>query len=174
MIRSKVYLAGIIVVLAALAAGLGTSGSCAFTRERKIVSGESLLGLIENNATVTLLRGYYKCHQTERGDVAAYHAGKPDLIIKIVAAVPGDAWSIEDLASGHKIIVNGRSLRNPAGEEYLIDDRAARMLNLYVRDYKGVIPVDAYLLLGTAISGAYDSTSIGLIGQSDIIGKIEF
>jgi type IV secretory pathway protease TraF len=47
------------------------------------------------------------------------------------------------------------------------------MLSLYEKDYKGVIPKNAYLLLGNRISGSVDSTTFGLVEKSDIIAKVE-
>jgi type IV secretory pathway protease TraF len=47
------------------------------------------------------------------------------------------------------------------------------MLSLYEKDYKGVIPENAYLLLGNLIFGSLDSTHFGLIDKSGIVAKVE-
>jgi len=47
------------------------------------------------------------------------------------------------------------------------------MLSLYERDYKGVIPENAYLLLGNRASGSVDSTTFGLVDKSGIVAKVE-
>jgi type IV secretory pathway protease TraF len=47
------------------------------------------------------------------------------------------------------------------------------MLSLYERDYKGIIPENAYLLLGNNISNSIDSTVFGLVDKSGIIAKVE-
>ncbi|MEK7212166.1 MAG: S26 family signal peptidase [Patescibacteria group bacterium] len=58
------------------------------------------------------------------------------------------------------------------GKPYLVGDSSYRMLSLYINDYKGQIPVNAYLLLGDNPGGSYDSTAFGLVGRSDILGKV--
>jgi hypothetical protein len=44
------------------------------------------------------------------------------------------------------------------------------MLELYMHDYRSVIPADAFLVLGGAPEGTDDSTRCGLIARSDIEG----
>jgi len=46
------------------------------------------------------------------------------------------------------------------------------MLSLYERDYKGVIPKNAYLILGNLVEGSLDSSRFGLVGKSDFLGKV--
>ena len=46
------------------------------------------------------------------------------------------------------------------------------MISLYIKDYKGIIPPDTYLILGDNPFGTYDSTRFGLIDKSNIVGKV--
>ena len=46
------------------------------------------------------------------------------------------------------------------------------MLELYINDYQGVIPANAYLILGNQAEGSLDSIRFGLIGKEGIVGKI--
>ncbi|MBI1961439.1 MAG: signal peptidase I, partial [Parcubacteria group bacterium] len=43
---------------------------------------------------------------------------------------------------------------------------------LYVRDYAGVVPGGAYLVLGNRATGSDDSTVFGLIDANRIKGKV--
>jgi len=46
------------------------------------------------------------------------------------------------------------------------------MLSLYEKSYNGIIPEKSLLILGNVIEGSQDSIQFGLVGQSDILGKI--
>jgi type IV secretory pathway protease TraF len=53
-----------------------------------------------------------------------------------------------------------------------LDERGYRVLSLYEKDYKGIIPEDAYLILGNLPQGSLDSSHFGLVGKKDILGKV--
>lgn len=71
------------------------------------------------------------------------------------------------------VSVSGETLKNSQSEPYLLGEGGYRILSLYERDYKGIIPPDTYLILGNLASGSLDSTRFGLVGKSDILGKAE-
>lgn len=142
------------------------------TEERE-VRGESLTGLIERGSSVRVLFGYYGCHEIEKEDVVAYnYAGNPNPVIKIVKAVPGDTFKLKKAPGGWNLLVNGKVLKNSGKEPYLFDERGRRMLSLYESDYRGVVPPQAYLILGNLARGSLDSSRFGLVHQSDILGKV--
>jgi signal peptidase I len=99
------------------------------------------------------------------------YGGNENLLIKIVKGLPGDKFSLQKTEGGWHILINGKVLKNSENKPYLLDERSYRMLSLYERDYKGVIPENAYLILGNLVSGTLDSTSFGLVGKQDILGK---
>ena len=149
-------------------------GNCAsqIRTEEDIVNGTSLSGLIENGAKILVYYGYYDCNEVERGDTVIYgYAGNKEPLIKIVRAVPGDRFELKKSGNGWNILINGKVLENSEGLDYNVNDSAYRMLHLYESDYQGVIPGNAYLLLGNLVSGTLDSTHFGLAGKSDILGK---
>lgn len=138
--------------------------------------GNSLTPLINPGQTVKLIYGYYDNQSVKREDIVAYnYAGnKAAPIIKIVKAVPGDKWRLEknNQSDDYQIIVNGQPLKNSEGEFYQIPEAKIRMLELYARDYP-ILPENTYLILGNQIAGTLDATRFGLIGKSDIIGRVE-
>lgn len=145
------------------------TGACPTEDKEFTVKGDSLSGVIENGASVTLLGGYYACNEIMRGDIVVYNfSGSGDPLIKVVRGIPGDKFAI---ANGN-IVLNGQVLKTSKDEPYVLSSRAINMLNLYIKDYKGVIPNEAYLILGNVASGSLDSTSFGLVGKSDISGKV--
>ncbi len=148
-----------------------TSSSCPVQTEERTVEGTSMTPLVKPGETVKVLLGYYACRSIERGDIVLYrYAGDPNPLVKMVQAVPGDHWSLENKNGYFLILVNSRVLRNSEGKEYQIPD-TNKMLPLYTQSYP-VIPKDAYLILGDEIGGSLDSTHFGLVGQSDILGKV--
>ncbi len=151
------------------------NGQCPIEIEERIVRGGSLQGLIEDGQTVKVLFGYYNCHKIERGDVVLYDfAGNKEPVIKIVKGIEGDSFHLVKVDGGYHILINGEIIKNAQGEPYLIDQSGYKMLSLYEKDYSGIIPKDAYLILGNLTYGSLDSTRFGLIDKSDILGKVEY
>ena len=148
--------------------------SCPVQYAPYTVSGNSLEGLIRPGTMVRIANGYYKCHPVERGDIVAYRFPESAPLVKVVRAIPGDMWEIvlnTDRAS-YEIIVNGSPLTTSRGERYQLSEDAKRLLALYVRDFKNVIPPDSFLLLGNLPGGSFDSSAFGLAAKSDVIGKV--
>jgi len=147
---------------------------CVTSVEERTVRGSSMTGLLSDGDTVSVQFGYYGCNAPQKGDVALVHfAGDANPLIKIVKATPGDSFSLSEAGCGWKIIVNGQALRNANGAEYCIGYSGYRMLLLYVQSYDGIIPQDAYLVLGNLVAGSTDSTRFGLTSRGSLLGKVE-
>lgn len=148
--------------------------SCITKIENRTVRGASMSGLIENNSTVRILFGYYGCNEIARGEIAAYnYSGNENPIIKIVKGIPRDKFHLQKTDGGWNILINGEVAKNSQSEPYLLGESGYRMLSLYEKDYNGSIPENTYLLLGNLASGSLDSTRFGLVGKSEILGKVE-
>lgn len=146
---------------------------CVTRMEERVVSGASLSGVIEEGDSVTLLFDYYKCNPVKPGDIVAYqHPAFQDPIIKIVRGLPGDSFKLESTAEGAVILVNNQTVKIKGGEPYLLDERGARLLGLYEKDYKGKVPEAAYLILGNS-RDSLDSSRFGFISESNIAGKVK-
>ena len=150
------------------------SQDCSIKIEEMTVRGSSLDPLIKPEQTIKALFGYYNCHEIERGDVVLFdYAGNKNPLIKVVKGIPGDKFELRETEGGWNIIVNNKYVKNFEGKPYLISGNRYKMLALYERDYKGMIPENAYLLLSNQISGSVDSTRFGLVDKSGIIAKVE-
>ncbi|MBI5306556.1 signal peptidase I [Candidatus Wolfebacteria bacterium] len=150
---------------------------CVNKIEDRLVRGNSLSGLIEPGASVKILFGFYDCHEIKAGDIIAYnYSGNPEPLIKIVRAVPGDKFQLKRSSDDQNIniLINGEIIKNSQNQPYLLDTKGYKMLSLYEKDYKGIIPKDTYLILGNLANGSLDSAHFGLIDKSDILGKVEF
>ncbi len=146
---------------------------CVSKTEERIVSGTSLSGVLEPGTKIKILYDYYQCHEVQRGDVIVFQPD-PEMnpVVKIIKGLPGDKLSLQGDGKNWNILINGEILKTSTGDAYQVNDNAFQMLSLYIRDYNGVIPPGAHLLLGNAISGSSDSTKYGLIDISDIIGRV--
>jgi len=148
--------------------------TCVSEQTDEIVRGQSLSGVIEEGQTVKLLRNFYNCNPVQRGDIIAYNlSGRTEPIIKIVKGLPGDEFKLEqNQRGGYNIIINNKILTVSTGAPYELPAGRQKMLELYIHDYNGVIPPDAYLIFGNLSSGSLDSTRFGLVGKEGIAGKI--
>lgn len=136
------------------------------------VRGNSLAGLVEDGAVLKILMGYYKCHPVERDDIIVYNYPGGDPLVKIAKGISGDKFQLKESAAGcWNILINDKIIKNSQNLPYCISEQGYRMLSLYEKDYSGVIPQDAYLILGNSTGGSLDSTRFGLVGKNDILGK---
>lgn len=150
-----------------------TKKKCAVKNEQREVRGKSLSYILEEGEYIKILRGFYDCYDVRRDDVVAYaYAGRPNPIIKVVRAMPGDTLALKNYEKGTRILVNGKELTTSKGEYYELDLRAARMLKLYVDDYGKGLPENAYLILGNIPNGSLDSSRFGLVSKTDFLGKV--
>lgn len=147
------------------------SDSDCFVRPVRI-SGSSMSPLIANGSVVEMVFGDRQClADIKKRDIVLYNSGADKLpLIKMVKAVAGDSFSVDQ----GKIIVNGEILRNSQGLMYNLNKARARVIQMYVNDYKGIIPKNAYLVLGDNTRGTKDSSRFGLVHQNDIIAKMQF
>ncbi len=165
----------IIVITALIVVILFSSAfkNCPIKIEEKIVRGNSLEPLIKDGETIEVLFGYYDCHPIQRNDIVLYsYSGNKNPIIKIIKGIPGDKFSLKKTNNGWYILINGEILKNSENQPYIFDDQGYRLLSLYEKDYKGIIPEDAYLLLGNLPQGSLDSSHFGLVGKKNILGKV--
>jgi len=102
--------------------------------------------------------------ELRRGDIVMADITGYGLQVKIVRAVPGDVFEVEN----GRIFINGRKLKNNEGAEYRVNDRAARRFSMY----EPIIPPDNYLLLTNIIIGRDDSRRWGLIHRKQIKARI--
>jgi signal peptidase I len=144
--------------------------SCDIRFEEKAVRGVSLRGILEDGEHVLLAYNYYDCNDVELGDIIAYsYGGREVPVIKMVKGQPGDTLSLERQPNNTSVIaINGHLLKNSFGEIYALSEKGSKLLRLY----EGIIPDEAYLILGNTAHGSLDSTRFGLVHKSDIIGKV--
>jgi signal peptidase I len=149
--------------------------NCNFTSEEYTVRGDSLQGIVEDGQIVKVFPEYYDCYEIKRGDMIVYsYAGNSEPVIKIIKGIPGDRFELRESGSGWNILINEQVLMSSDNQPYLLDVKGYNMLSLYERDYNGVIPENAYLILGNLAGGSVDSTRYGLVSRDDILGKVKY
>lgn len=154
--------------------GKATGEPCRLRHELREVRGSSLEPILRPGSVVRLAMDPEGCLEIGRGDlVALRHSGRGGApLLKLVRALPGDSFGLRALTDGQREIrVNGQALENSEGKPFLLSAANSRMLALYERQYGGLVPEGAYLLLGNDPSGSLDSTRFGLAGRGDILGK---
>ena len=121
--------------------------TCITKTQENIVRGNSLTGLIENGETVKIFYGYYNCNKIRRNDIVIYnYTGNKNPLIKIIKGLPKDNFHLQKTKAGWNIIINNKTAKNSEGMPYILDKQAYAMLSLYEKDYKGIIPENAYLI----------------------------
>ncbi len=168
-------MAGILVfVVAILLVSTGALDRCGATKQFT-VSGFSMQGIFRDGEKVKARTGYYDCHEVTRGDIVLYKYGGKDQnpFIKMIKGLPGDTltFSPDATPSTYRLVLNGETLLTSAGEPYIVNEVQQRILKADLRDEK--IVGGGYLILGNLVSGSIDGRSIGLVGKTDFIGKVD-
>ncbi len=148
--------------------------SCITKTQNDKVIGTSLEPFMKNGTIIRAQYGYYSCNDVEKGDVVLIkYTGSENALIKIVKAVPGDKFELKQ-AEGDtwNILINNEILKNSAGVAYSFSDQHAQNLKLYATDYKNILPINSYLVLGDQPAGTTDSTVFGPIPKETIIAKV--
>lgn len=70
------------------------------------------------------------------------------------------------------LVVEGEIVLNSQEKAYLFSGKRAKMLRLYMDDYKGRLPPDTFLVLGDNMNGTIDSSTFGLVHINDVIGVV--
>ncbi|MFC1596146.1 signal peptidase I [Candidatus Margulisiibacteriota bacterium] len=141
--------------------------------ELRTIRGSSMSGVAEAGDIVDIYFGYYSCYPVTRNDLIIYkHPAHKTPIFKMVKGVPGDSFALQKNNNVWNIMLNGEVLRNNKGNPYIMRGNRHKMLEIYVNDFKGLIPPTAYLVLGNTPSGSLDSTRFGLIDKKNFIGKV--
>lgn len=146
---------------------------CTYHERKQTVRGSSLSPLVEDGRAVLLADDFYECYSIKREDIVEISLGG-HTIAKIIKAIPGDKIAVRKSSDerGWHIIINGRVVKNSQAIPYNLSDSTEKLLGLYIKDYNGIIPQEAYLVLGNNPYGTFDSTRFGLVPKSTIIGKI--
>ena len=146
---------------------------CITKTEERTVRGDSMAGVLEEGDKVKIAFGFYNCHNIERRDLVVYQFTQSEVLIKRVHGVPGDRFSLRKMSDGYwRLIINGDIQKTSEWREYLFDENTKKILSLYEDSYHGIIPDDAYLILGNVATGSVDSTRFGLVGRGDIVAKV--
>jgi signal peptidase I len=159
-----------LIVVGFLSLGNGTSDSVV---EEFKVNGNSLFPIIQDKENIIIDKGYYNVHPINRNNIVLVQfSWRENPLLKIVKAIPSDTIELRESTNGFNVIVNNKVLKTSEGASYVFDGGSADMISLYIQDYNGIIPENAYLVLGNRASGTLDSTKFGLIDKSNIIGKL--
>lgn len=129
------------------------------------VSGASMDPTLHNENMMILNRMSYAIHDVERFDIVVVETPE-NFIIKRVIGLPGETVHYEN----GTLYINDE----PVAEPYIEDQVGQYTYDFTLADIPGgytVIPEGQYLVLGDNRLVSEDSRAIGLIGESQIIGK---
>lgn len=139
------------------------------------VAGASLEPAYKSGAVLEFFTGDQCPYLTfvDYGDLALLKTARAEkLVVKFVRGFSGDkiALAPRNDVGGMVLQINDADVQNSVGALYIIPPARQALLRLYIRDYKGVIPQDSFLLLGDDVQGTLDSTRFGLVHVDDIRG----
>ena len=163
LFRFTIFISVLLVPCAAMAADCLT---IPFARRRRLHVAAYRAGADDRGAGGRRRNALATCNTATWCCFATKEAINP--LIKAIRGLPGETLAVKD----GKIIVNGKPATNSAGEPYQLSPARAAMIELYVHDYHGVIPPDAFLVMGELTRGAADSSRFGLVGHAAMIGKV--
>lgn len=150
----------------------GAYQTCARS-EHFTVRGSSMKGIFEDGQEVRARIGYYRCHDVSRDDFVLYkYAGsEKNPFIKVVKGLPGDTLTfIAEGEDSYKLVLNNELLTTTTGQSYIVTAVQKKILTADLRENKLV--AGGYLILGNISPGSFDGRSLGLVGKSDLSGRV--
>lgn len=138
------------------------------------VNDANMAGIVEQGATVRVVKNFYRCNPIEKGDVVLYRFSElRDPVVRIARAVPGDmfklmrtkdktAWNIE---------INEEVLELD-GKPFRFGSDATPVLSLYEKSSMGKLDEKTIILFGVNPPYENDSTTLGALSISDVVGKV--
>lgn len=126
-------------------------------------------GILANGEETDVLLGYFECNPVDRDQVVVleFKTREGELFVKRVAAKGGDR--LEFFNGQAK--VNGKILKNSAGEAYQFSRRSQHLLSLPLRD--GKIQEGYFLVLSEETRpGAFDSRQYGYVELEHLKGRV--
>lgn len=108
-----------------------------------------------------------------RDSAIVIHGQARTLLLKSVAAVPGDSFEVREGGhfQGSELLVNGKPWGLAEKSPRIFTPTLAASLKRLVSYFHGKIPPESILALGLS-QDSYDSVSIGLISSEDILGVV--
>ena len=150
----------------AIALGLLLLAGCAQpTVQEAIIEGTSMEPLLIDGERTCVDLHAYDNTTPERDDLVMYDF-PGGALVKRVAAVPDDAWTVENDA----LLINGEPATNSEGKTYRVIEREKKMLANYAQ--YNPLPAEHYILLSENPMAGKDSRSYGLANEEDIKGKV--
>lgn len=132
------------------------------------IDGASMEDTFHDSERVIVNKIIYNIKDIGHGDVVVFDMPSDEVFIKRIIGVPGDKIEMRDKV----VYLNDEPLDEPYVKPYEESYRD----NFTLKDF-GVegdtIPEGEYLVLGDNREVSKDSREIGLIDESDIIGKVQ-
>jgi len=154
-----------------------STGDMSCVKQKLDVSQEDefMMGLIEQNTKLVVLKDYYDCNKIQRGDIVyTRFSASIQPIVKVVRAVGGDKFEvIPDGGSKRRyhIKVNGEYVTDRMGK-FTIESLVVPPLQTYQDARNGVLKDDEVMILSNVSPGKSDSASLGLIKDRFVEGKV--
>ncbi len=138
------------------------------------VNDDAMAGVLDKGATVRVVKNFYKCNPVERGDLVLYRFSElRDPVVRVAQAVPGDSFKL--VRSKDKVAWNiqiNEELLEIDGKPFKFGSDATPVLSLYEKSSQGKLDEKTVILFGINPPYENDSTSLGALSASDIVGKV--
>lgn len=152
-----------------------TNISCVKKTALKLVEDEYMSGVFEVGTQVNVLENFYSCNTPQRGDIVYYKFSEHiPPVVRFVRGIPGDNYQLKEDKNKKgrwTISINGKQI-NSGDEAYYIESNSVPPLKTYELSRHGLLRDDEYILLGNKSPSASDSSNLGLINKSALVGKV--
>jgi signal peptidase I len=142
--------------------------AASFNTRQSTIQTDELQGVLNQGSAVTIIENYHSQNVPQRNEIIAFNHAREGTVFKIIKGIPGDSFRVEN----NRIYINNQVVTNSQGVQQVVSDRAQILLRLYQRDYNGIIPTNAYFIVGNLPERDTGSLRYGLVHISDFEGTI--
>lgn len=141
-----------------------------------VVDGQSMMPTLEDRDKMLVNKIDYYLNDPKRFDIVVFHASEQRDFIKRIIGLPGEHVEVRDQV----LYIDGKKVEEPflkGDQEDGLTTEATLYENFKLEELPGgyeKIPEDKYLVLGDNRNNSTDSRIIGLISESQIVGKTSF
>ncbi len=127
--------------------------------------GPSMEPTLGNGDVLLLNKLSYKFGKIKRNDIVIFYYADTKYLVKRVIGLPGEKIDFKN----NTLYINDQAYEETfLGEDVVTDDFS---MNQIKGCEDGVIPEGTYFVLGDNRSNSMDSRALGVVKESDIIGK---
>jgi Signal peptidase, peptidase S26 len=148
---------------------------CVKATSKYVVGDDYMAGIFSKGAELSVLDNYYNCNTPKRDDFVLFRfSDQIAPVVRVVKGLPNDRYKVEPAPEekGKWILKINDQVVKVNDAPIFMESNFDPPLKTYEISRHGVLMSDEYIVLSAKSPGLSDSTNLGLIHKSALIGRV--